>query len=100
MADSKIEIVSSNEVRTCSIPRNAFTRCHCVLSRPDVFVPNVEGAWLHPERATPMKSFELAITVDRAPSEATLRTGETFLRATLCRCGASKNKRSATEPTR
>lgn len=26
---------------------------NCVLSRPDVFVPNVEGEWIHPERATP-----------------------------------------------
>lgn len=33
---------------------------HCVLSRPDVFVPNVEGEWLHPERATPAQIAELA----------------------------------------
>jgi CDGSH-type Zn-finger protein/uncharacterized Fe-S cluster protein YjdI len=25
---------------------------NCVLDRPDVFVPNVEGAWIHPEAAT------------------------------------------------
>jgi CDGSH-type Zn-finger protein/uncharacterized Fe-S cluster protein YjdI len=32
----------------------------CVLSRPDVFVPNVEGEWIHPERATPDEVAELA----------------------------------------
>ena len=25
---------------------------NCVLDRPDVFVPNVDGEWIHPERAT------------------------------------------------
>ena len=25
---------------------------HCVLDRPDVFVPNVEGEWIHPDAAT------------------------------------------------
>ena len=33
---------------------------HCVLDRPDVFVPNVEGAWIHPERATPDEVVALA----------------------------------------
>jgi CDGSH-type Zn-finger protein/uncharacterized Fe-S cluster protein YjdI len=33
---------------------------HCVLDRPDVFVPNVQGAWIHPERATPAELLELA----------------------------------------
>ncbi|HSC00593.1 MAG TPA: CDGSH iron-sulfur domain-containing protein [Burkholderiaceae bacterium] len=33
---------------------------HCVLDRPDVFVPNVSGEWIHPERATPAELLELA----------------------------------------
>ncbi|MCC6206854.1 MAG: (4Fe-4S)-binding protein [Gammaproteobacteria bacterium] len=33
---------------------------HCVLDRPDVFVPNVKGAWIHPDRATPAEVLELA----------------------------------------
>ena len=33
---------------------------NCVLSRPDVFVPNVQGAWIHPERATADQVLELA----------------------------------------
>ncbi len=34
---------------------------NCVLSRPDVFVPNVEGEWIHPERATPDEVAMLAL---------------------------------------
>jgi CDGSH-type Zn-finger protein/uncharacterized Fe-S cluster protein YjdI len=123
MADSKIEIVSSDEVRILFDTEKCIHARNCVLSRPDVFVPNVEGAWLHPERATPDEIVELAhncpsgaIRYERLDggeaetpprvnlvyvrengplavhAEATLKTGETFLRATLCRCGASKNK--------
>ena len=33
---------------------------HCVLDRPDVFVPNVQGEWIHPDRATPAEALELA----------------------------------------
>jgi CDGSH-type Zn-finger protein/uncharacterized Fe-S cluster protein YjdI len=32
----------------------------CVLGRPDVFVPNVVGAWIHPEAATADQVAELA----------------------------------------
>ncbi len=33
---------------------------HCVLDRPDVFVPNVQGEWIHPDKATPDEVAELA----------------------------------------
>jgi CDGSH-type Zn-finger protein/uncharacterized Fe-S cluster protein YjdI len=33
---------------------------HCVLGRPDVFVPNVVGPWIHPEAATVDEVVELA----------------------------------------
>jgi len=33
---------------------------HCVLDRPDVFVPNVAGAWIHPDAATPDEVVALA----------------------------------------
>src|SRR5205807_10305901 len=33
---------------------------HCVLDRPDVFVPNVEGDWIHPDAATPDDVVALA----------------------------------------
>jgi CDGSH-type Zn-finger protein/uncharacterized Fe-S cluster protein YjdI len=41
--------------RRCVHSRN------CVLDRPDVFVPNVEGEWIHPERATPGELAALAL---------------------------------------
>lgn len=96
---------------------------HCVLSRPDVFVPNVPGEWIHPDAATPDQIAALALAcpsgaiqyerLDGGPQEeapmvnlvhvrengplafhAGLRIeGQpTGFRATLCRCGASKNK--------
>ena len=44
--------------------RFAAERCihsrHCVLDRPDVFVPNVQGEWIHPDRATPAELLEIA----------------------------------------
>jgi CDGSH-type Zn-finger protein/uncharacterized Fe-S cluster protein YjdI len=33
---------------------------HCVLERPDVFVPNVAGEWIHPDAATPDEVMALA----------------------------------------
>ncbi len=94
----------------------------CVLGRPDVFVPNVAGEWIHPDAATADEVAELAhncpsgaITYlrhdgkaqEQAPVVNLLRVrengplalhgelevdGEPMLRATLCRCGASANK--------
>jgi CDGSH-type Zn-finger protein/uncharacterized Fe-S cluster protein YjdI len=40
---------------------------NCVLDRPDVFVPNVEGAWIYPGKATP---GELASLARNCPSGA------------------------------
>ncbi|RZU00940.1 CDGSH iron-sulfur domain-containing protein [Rivibacter subsaxonicus] len=40
---------------------------HCVLDRPDVFVPNVKGEWIHPDRATP---HELQTLARNCPSGA------------------------------
>ena len=96
---------------------------NCVLSRPDVFVPNVKGAWIHPERATADEVLELAhncpsgairctlpdgSALEKAPVVNTVHVRENGplafhaplsiagaddgFRATLCRCGASKNK--------
>ena len=95
---------------------------NCVLDRPDVFVPNVQGEWIRPDNATPEALLRLAIncpsgaiTVERldggeqeaAPVVNTVRvrengplafhgdltiTGQQSLRATLCRCGKSQKK--------
>ncbi len=96
---------------------------HCVLDRPDVFVSNVDGAWIHPDSATADEVAELAHNCpsgairfepleggagERPPLvnvvrirengplafRAPLTVGATDagMRATLCRCGASKHK--------
>lgn len=39
----------------------------CVLGRPDVFVPNVVGEWIHPDHATPE---EIAALAQNCPSGA------------------------------
>lgn len=94
---------------------------NCVLSRPDVFVPNGGAEWIHAEMATPC---ELRMLAENCPSGAIQFTmngqperpplvntlhirenGPYALRAeiqmegekdtrrlTLCRCGASKSK--------
>ncbi len=118
---AEIEEVAGNDI----VIRFESARCiharHCVLTHPDVFVPNVEGAWIHPDAASPEAIVALAhdcpsgaITYERidggapetAPLVNTLRLREngplavnaplagaaTGYRATLCRCGASKHK--------
>lgn len=98
---------------------------NCVLSRPDVFVPNVEGEWIHPDAATAEEVIRIglncpsgAIQVSRhdggvgsnaPPLVNIMRVRENgplaveaelvvsgaeqeSPRATLCRCGQSKNK--------
>lgn len=64
---------------------------HCVLDRPDVFVPNATGEWIHPDRATPAELLELAhncpsgaigctgadgAVMERAPAVNTVRVRE------------------------
>lgn len=57
---SNIEIVEANGTRILFDASKCIHSRNCVLSRPDVFVPNVQGAWIHPERATPEEVAELA----------------------------------------
>ncbi len=95
---------------------------HCVLEAPKVFRANTPGTWIHPEAATMEHLVRVAqncpsgaITYDRhdggpaerAPDVNVVRIRENgpyavnaavamgdaaFTRATLCRCGQSKNK--------
>ena len=95
---------------------------NCVLSRPDVFVPNAPGDWIIPDQAPPDAVAEIAHVcpsgaisyerIDGGPQEAAPKvnlvrvrengplafhadldlSGETTFRATLCRCGASRSK--------
>ncbi len=95
---------------------------HCVLEAPKVFRANTPGTWIHPEAATMEHLVRVAqncpsgaITYDRhdggqaerAPDVNVVRVRENgpyavnaavtmndaaLTRATLCRCGQSKNK--------
>jgi CDGSH-type Zn-finger protein/uncharacterized Fe-S cluster protein YjdI len=96
---------------------------NCVLSRPDVFVPNVDGEWIHPDAAAPEEIAGLALNCpsgaiayerldggegEKPPlvnavhvrengpyavhAEMAIEGHGAQLRATLCRCGDSKNK--------
>ncbi len=117
-----IEEAASPDVTIRFEAKRCIHARHCVLARPDVFVPNVEGAWIHPEVATADEVAELAhacpsgaisyIRHDGKPQEQPPKVnlveirengplafhgqfvlaGTTLTRATLCRCGASKNK--------
>ena len=55
-----IEVVESKKVRIRFDAKKCIHSRGCVLSRPDVFVPNVKGEWIHPESATPEEIVELA----------------------------------------
>jgi CDGSH-type Zn-finger protein/uncharacterized Fe-S cluster protein YjdI len=54
------EVVRSKSVELIFDGPRCIHARHCVLSRPDVFVPNVQGAWLHPELASSAEIAELA----------------------------------------
>jgi CDGSH-type Zn-finger protein/uncharacterized Fe-S cluster protein YjdI len=118
---SKIEEVAGKAVTIRFEAEKCIHSRGCVLSRPDVFVPNVAGEWIHPDAATADEVAELAhncpsgaITYLRtdgrnetAPIVNTVRVrengplafngelsidGAPALRATLCRCGHSQKK--------
>ena len=55
-----IEKVSSATVTIEFDAHRCIHSRNCVLGRPDVFVPNVQGEWIHPERATDEQLLELA----------------------------------------
>jgi uncharacterized Fe-S cluster protein YjdI len=55
-----IEVVRSESIELRFEARRCIHSRGSVLGRPDVFVPNVSGAWLQPERATAAEIAELA----------------------------------------
>lgn len=127
---SQIERVAGSRITIVFDGSRCIHSRHCVLDRPDVFVPNVAGAWIHPDAATAEEVRELAhncpsgaIRYEPAAGDAAeapprvntmrilengplalhapLTTGvnggvnsgaDSSLRATLCRCGLSRNK--------
>jgi len=54
------EIVAGRDLRVVFDGQRCIHSRRCVLGRPDVFVPNVPGEWIHPERATTAELVELA----------------------------------------
>lgn len=57
---SDIEEVKGKRVTVLFEARRCVHSRHCVLDRPDVFVPNVDGEWIHPDAATVDEVAELA----------------------------------------
>jgi len=58
---AKVEEVRGRQVVIRFDGRRCIHSRNCVLGRPDVFVPNVEGEWIHPDRATPDEAAHLAL---------------------------------------
>jgi len=56
------EIVTGKRARIIFDGQKCIHSRHCVLGRPDVFVPNVKGEWIHPDNATVAEIAELAHT--------------------------------------
>lgn len=119
---------SSNEARTENIvlrfdPVRCIHSRQCVLNAPEVFLANVKGPWLHPEKDTVEHLVHVALScpsgaityrrLDGGDEERAPRVNFVFIRedgpyafnasldiegqgrmyrATLCRCGRSKNK--------
>ena len=120
-----VEIVEGKDVIIHFDSHRCIHSRTCVLSHPDVYVPNVVGEWIHPDATS---AEEVIRTGQNCPSGAiqvyrksgapgsnvppivnTVRVRESgplaieaelqikgvaadAPRATLCRCGASKNK--------
>ena len=120
---SAIEIVDGMKIHIRFDAKKCIHSRGCVLSYPEVVVPNVQGEWIHPDAATPETVAEIAHQcpsgaivyerLDGGPEEEApkvnlvrirengplafhgalrLAGGAIGFRATLCRCGASKNK--------
>ncbi|MFN0317747.1 MAG: CDGSH iron-sulfur domain-containing protein [Burkholderiales bacterium] len=55
-----METVTGKKIRIRFEAKKCIHSRGCVLSRPDVFVPHVDGEWIHPDAATPEAVAELA----------------------------------------
>ena len=51
-----IEVVVGTQATIHFDAQKCIHSRHCVLSHPDVFVPNVQGAWIHPD-AQPLQEL-------------------------------------------
>ena len=118
-----IEVVRSSDVTIEFDGNRCIHSRNCVLNRPDVFVPNVVGEWIHPDKASQAEVLEIAHNCPSGAIQCKKPNGTPMeeppivnlvhirengplafnaplsvggkaqgLRATLCRCGQSKNK--------
>jgi CDGSH-type Zn-finger protein/uncharacterized Fe-S cluster protein YjdI len=120
---SDIETYPGRNLTILSDGKRCIHSRYCVLNLPNVFVPNVEGPWIHPDAAS--TEADIAVITkcpsgalsyepvgdtpaEGAPGVNTVRVWEdgplafhaelsvgvdaAHRRATLCRCGMSKNK--------
>lgn len=55
-----IEVVAGNEATVHFDSQKCIHSRNCVLSHPDVFVPNVVGAWIHPNAQPVAELFRIA----------------------------------------
>lgn len=62
-----IETVRGKRVVVRFDGRRCIHSRNCVLTHPDVFVPNVDGEWIHPDAVSPE---EVALTARACPSGA------------------------------
>lgn len=62
-----MEIVKGKNVTIHFDAKKCIHSRSCVLDRPDVFVPNVDGEWIYPDRATP---DEIVMLAQNCPSGA------------------------------
>ncbi|MBK6692688.1 MAG: CDGSH iron-sulfur domain-containing protein [Myxococcales bacterium] len=67
MSNGGVEEVRGKKVLLKFEGKKCIHSRQCVLGRPDVFVPNVSGEWIHPDAATPE---ELAALAQSCPSGA------------------------------
>lgn len=56
-----VEVVKGQHVTITFDGARCIHSRNCVLSRPDVFVPNVKGDWIFPDRATPEEAIRIGI---------------------------------------
>lgn len=57
-----MEIVQGKEATILFDAKRCIHSRQCVLGRPDVFVPNVDGEWIHPDAATKEEIAALALS--------------------------------------
>jgi uncharacterized Fe-S cluster protein YjdI/CDGSH-type Zn-finger protein len=117
-----VERVSGAKVTIIFDGKKCIHARYCVTGAPQTFLANVEGPWIHPDATDPAHLVEVAhaspsgavqyVWADGAGEPApavnmarlrengpvaihapmTLAGESIGMRATLCRCGASKNK--------